>query len=68
MTLHFQSKLVAGELIGETTHGWGIGVFAVMPVTITEPADRAKNIVGELLHKISRYSNFSYITHHFRLQ
>lgn len=34
-------------------HDYGIGVFAVLPITITEPADRAKNIVGELLHGMS---------------
>jgi hypothetical protein len=43
-----QSKLVAGEVSGRITMENGIAVHAVMPVTITEPSDRAKNIVGKL--------------------
>lgn len=32
---------------GKVTMERGIGVHAVLPVIISEPADRAKNIVGK---------------------
>ena len=44
---YFQSKLAAAELSGKQTLDAGIAVHAVLPVSIVEPADRAKNIVGE---------------------
>jgi hypothetical protein len=44
-----QSKLLAAELSSRMTSANGIAVHAVMPVTITEPSDRAKNIVGKLV-------------------
>lgn len=44
---NFQSKLVAGEVSGRLAHERGVGVHAVLPVAVTEPADRAKNIVGK---------------------
>jgi hypothetical protein len=39
--------LVAAELSGRRTMEHGIAVHAILPVAITEPADRAKNIVGK---------------------
>lgn len=40
------SKLITAELSGRFTLDRGIGVHAVMPVAITEPAEKAKHIVG----------------------
>ncbi|KAG5666411.1 hypothetical protein PVAND_014440 [Polypedilum vanderplanki] len=40
------SKLASGQLSIELTSKAGIQVHSLMPVEITEPADKAKNIVG----------------------
>lgn len=44
----FQGKFVMSELVAKYVFERGIYLAAFMPIKITEPADRAKNIVGEL--------------------
>ena len=39
--------MTTGQLSIELTSKAGIAVHAIMPVKITEPADKAKNIVGK---------------------
>lgn len=40
------SKLLNAELSGKITQKHGVGVHTIMPVSITSPAEKAKNIVG----------------------
>lgn len=44
--LLFQAKLATANLVSTLTSKRGITVHTLMPVEITEPVDKAKNIVG----------------------
>lgn len=45
--------MTSGQISIELTTKAGIAVHALMPVKISEPADKAKNIVGKLEVKLS---------------
>lgn len=53
--MNFQSKLLAAEVSGKLALDRGIAIHAIMPIDIKEPADRVKNVVGELTEHLSGF-------------